>query len=288
MYSTEEGNVMAKISTSKAAKGQSEPQVQLNKEQKKQAKREAKLRFKIELIQKSIQKAERKVTRAKADVDTLRAQLHELNEQLGHNHVPADRQEVEQDRAEVEQTPQADLVSETPGAEQELPVNGSVEFHDAPQLQQDEATIGEERPSVVNTGPALGDETFEDKEAVEELHHASLPPAEGRNDINSNPTSLPADATTEPTQEFVEQISSSEQDETSPASDVKEDSAAGQESSREAEQISSSEQDEASPVSDVKEDSATDQEESRDTEEVPTSRRRSTRSRTTNRKPRQS
>jgi hypothetical protein len=155
---------MAKTSTTKAAKAQSEPQVQLDKEQKKQAKREAKLKLKIGLMQKNLQKAERKATRANADVDTLRAQLHELNEQLSLNHAPSNHQEVEPDTTEAEQT-------------------------------------------VTNTGSAPSEEPHEDKEAIEELHLASLPPAEGRNDINSNPTSSPA----EPTQEFVEQTSSSEE-----------------------------------------------------------------------------
>jgi hypothetical protein len=256
---------MAKLSTSKAIKGQSEPQVQLDKEQKRQAKRETKLKLKIELMQKNIRKAERKVTRAQADVDLLNAQLRELNEQLGHNGASSDHQEVEHDTTEVEQTPKTDVVSETTDAEQGLPVdvgqeslvNGSIEFHDVPQSQQDEAVTGEERPSVVDTGPALGDESYEDKEAIEELHHASLPPAEGRNDVDGNTTPPPADTATEPTQEVAEQIPSSEQDETG-------------------------------PVSDTKEDSATDQEESSDTEESPTPRKRSTRPRTTNRRPRQS
>ena len=95
---------MAKTSTIKAPKGQSEPQVQLDKEQKKQAKREAKLKLKIELIQKHLQKAERKATRANADVDTFKVQLRELNDQLGPNHIPSNHQEVEPNMAEIEQT----------------------------------------------------------------------------------------------------------------------------------------------------------------------------------------
>src|SRR5262249_51136308 len=130
---------MAKVSTSQTAKGQSVPQVQLDKEQKRQAKRDAKLKSKIELMQKSIQKAERKVIRASAGVDALRAQLHALNEQLNHNHVPTDQQEVEQGTAEVEQMHQADLGLTAMEAEQELPVNGGVEVSDAAQLQEDEA-----------------------------------------------------------------------------------------------------------------------------------------------------
>lgn len=69
---------------------------------------------------------------------------------------------------------------------------------------------------------------YEDKDAIEELHQASLPPAEGRNDINSNGTSSPVDTTTEPTQEFTEHIPSLEQNETSPVSDAKEESATDQ------------------------------------------------------------
>ena len=94
---------MAKTSTVKAAKGQSEPQVQQDKEQKKQAKQEAKLKVKIELMPKSLQKAERKATKASADVDTLRAQLYELNEQLAHNGASSDHQEGEHEATEVEQ-----------------------------------------------------------------------------------------------------------------------------------------------------------------------------------------
>jgi hypothetical protein len=268
---------MAKTSTTKAAKGPSEPQVQPSKEQKKQAKREARLRLKIELTQRGLQKAERKVTRAKADVDTLIAQLRELNEQLGHNHAPSNKQEVEHDTTEVEQTSQADIVAETILPEQEVE-------HDTTEAEQtsqaelvteitlaeqdlpvnEGATIGEEKPLATDTGPALGDESYEDNEAIEELHHASLPPAEGRNDINSNTTSSPADTTTEPTQESAEEVPSSEQHDTSPVSNE-------------------SEQHDTSPTSNVKEESATDQEESKQTDEQPTPRKRSTRPRTTTR-----
>ncbi len=180
---------MAKTSTIKAAKGLSEPQVPLDKEQKRQAKREAKLKLKIELIQKNLQKAERKATRANADADTFRAQLRELNEQLALNHAPSNHQEVEPNTAEIEQI-------------------------------------------VANTGPALGDESHGDKEAIEELHLVSLPPVEGRNDINSNATSSSA----EPTQEFVEQAPSSEEHETSSVDDAKEDHVTDQEGSKHTEE----------------------------------------------------
>jgi hypothetical protein len=170
---------MAKTPTIKAAKGQSELQVQQDKEQKKQAKREAKLELKIELIQKNLEKAESKAAKAKANADALRAELRELNEQQGHNHASSNHQEVEPDMTEVVQT-------------------------------------------VANTGTAPGDKPYADKEAIEELHRASLPPTEGRNDINSNTNSSPADTIAEPTQEFAEQAPSSEQHETSPVSDAKE------------------------------------------------------------------
>ena len=79
--------------------------------------------------------------------------------------------------------------------------------HALPNHQEVGPDTTETEQTVTNTVSAPSEEPHEDQEAIEELHRASLPPVEGRNDLNGNPTSSP----TGPTKEFAEQTPSTEE-----------------------------------------------------------------------------
>jgi predicted ribosome quality control (RQC) complex YloA/Tae2 family protein len=103
------------------------------------------------------------------------------------------------------------------------------------------------------------------EEAIAELHQASLPPVEGRNDINGSAPPSSVDTTTEPTQEFAEQTPSFEEAHTSPVSE-------GTEPTQEfAEQTPSSEEAHTSPVSEGTEPTQESAEQTPSSEEAHTS-----------------
>ena len=66
--------------------------------------------------------------------------------------------------------------------------------HASSNQQEVEPNASEVEQTVANTGPALGDEAHADKEAIEEAHQASLPPVEGRDDINTTPSPIDSSA----------------------------------------------------------------------------------------------
>jgi len=129
-------------------------QDEAKKQRKKQAKREAKLMLELGDARKDVQRAEQKLSKAQSNLEASRSRLREIEEEL----------------AQIR-----DKHTEQP----EPPVGT------AP-VEQSHEQLEEMR--VPDPG-----ESYEDKEAVEELHQSSLPPVEGRSAIlnGSNTTTSP-------------------------------------------------------------------------------------------------
>jgi hypothetical protein len=122
-------------------------QDEAKKQRKKQAKREAKLMLELGDARKDVQRAEQKFSKAQSNLEASRSRLREIEEELA--------------RIRNKHT------------EQPVPPVGT-----APEEQSHEQL---EDTRVPDQG-----ESYEDNEAVEELHQSSLPPVEGRSDILSN------------------------------------------------------------------------------------------------------
>jgi seryl-tRNA synthetase len=114
------------------------------KQSKKQEKREAKMLIEVEEARKEVKKAEQKLAKAQSNLEASRIRLQELEEGL----VQICKKHSEQPEPPVVTAP----------AEQSY-----------------------EHPEEIKV-PDQG-ESYEDREAVEELHQSSLPPVEGRSDI---------------------------------------------------------------------------------------------------------
>ena len=114
---------MAKTSTANAAL----PQNETTKQRKKQAKREAKIMLKVEQAKKDMQRAEKKVTKAQANLESSHAYLRSLEEKLVN--VRTSQQALSPD---VEQS----LVP-TPPVEAPSENNGATDFTPEPLLTTD-------------------------------------------------------------------------------------------------------------------------------------------------------
>lgn len=117
------------------------------KKRKKQAKLEAKMMLEIEQSRKEVQKAEQKFAKAQSNLEVSRSRLHELEERLA------------QIQGKQTEQPEAPVI---------------------PDLIEQSS----KHPEAIRV-PDQG-ESYEDREAIEELHQSSLPPVEGRSDILTN------------------------------------------------------------------------------------------------------
>ena len=117
-------------------------------QRKKQAKREAKLMLGLEDAKKDVRRAEQKFAKAQSNLEASRARLHELEEQLA---------QIQNKHTEQ---PESSAVA------------------DAQKQSYDHLKETERLPDQ--------GESYEDSEAVAELHRSSLPPVEGRSDALSS------------------------------------------------------------------------------------------------------
>jgi septal ring factor EnvC (AmiA/AmiB activator) len=129
-------------------------QDEAKRQRKKQAKREAKLMLELEDAKKDVRKAEQKFARAQSNLEASRVRLHELEEQLAQ--IRNKQIEQPESSAVADQQKQSyDHLKET----EKLPDQG---------------------------------ESYEDSEAVAELHRSSLPPVEGQSELLSSDSSTTA------------------------------------------------------------------------------------------------
>jgi septal ring factor EnvC (AmiA/AmiB activator) len=129
-------------------------QDEAKRQRKKQAKREAKLMLGLEDAKKDVRKAEQKFTKAQSNLEACQARLHELEEQLAQ--IRNKQTEQPESSTVVDSQKQSyDHLKETAG----LPDQG---------------------------------ESYEDSEAVAELHRSSLPPVEGQPELLSSDGSTTA------------------------------------------------------------------------------------------------
>ncbi len=155
---------------------------------KKEAKREAKLQQKIHNARKDVKKAERKVEKAQANLVSSQELLYSLEAKLNQSqpaplvHPPVNDtslaiNEVHADAGDLSQKDtEADNKANTSSQDQ---------------------IVAEATAEETATGVAVVDEgeSYEDTQAIEELHQASPAPVEGRSDIDTPVT--PVDSTTD-------------------------------------------------------------------------------------------
>lgn len=122
-------------------------QDEAKKQRKKQAKREAKLMLELGDARKDVQRAEQKFSKAQSNLEASRSRLREIEEEL----AQIRDKHTEQSEPPVEAAP-----------------------------------VEQSHQQLEETGVPDQGNSYEDNEAVEELHQSSLPPAEGRSDILSN------------------------------------------------------------------------------------------------------
>ncbi|GCF09867.1 hypothetical protein [Dictyobacter arantiisoli] len=128
---------------------------------KKLAKKEAKLLLKVEQVKKDVQKAEQKIQRAQENLKNHTGRLQDLEDSLTQLRQPAHKKSGQ--KASHKDITQKKV-----------------------QTSSDTYTGQEPDPG----------ESYEDSEAIEELRHVSLEPAEGRVDIGENAsTTLDRDLT---------------------------------------------------------------------------------------------